>query len=133
MTSEQNVGWILNNTSAITAIVSNRIYSGLRPGGTIVPSINYFSIDDNVYSGINSEVFSLNCRASSISVSKSLAKKVMHVFIGTSETGMYGVNNNFTVARMSLNSPLRTIPEPDDGIYNTPVDIRFVYFSDQET
>ena len=75
MRPDQAVGWTLNQTSAITAIVSSRIFFGNRLGngtaGTIIlPAINYFELPGTRrYNGFEFATYSFNCRASAASVS----------------------------------------------------------------
>jgi hypothetical protein len=52
---------------------------------------------------------------------------VMDTFIGSNGDGTYGYNNTFEVSRASLSVDGGLIPEPEDGIYNSPVDVRIVY------
>ena len=130
MTSNQFIGYVLNQTSAITNIVSTRIYHGLRPTGSTVPSINYYEVGGAEYKyGIIAEPFSLNCRASTSQGARSLALQVINLFHGAAFSGIYGVMNNFTVSRCSLRSDGGLIPEPEENIFNCPIDILLVYES----
>lgn len=134
MKEYQLVGYALNQTSAITDIVSTRIYHGLRPEGTIVPCINYYEVGSVTrISGIETAPYSINCRASSPNQARDLARLVVDLFHGTSGTGIQGTFNGFSVARASLRNDNGLIPEPDDRIYNAPVDIQIVYTSDEVT
>jgi hypothetical protein len=124
----QLIGWTLLNTTAVTAITSTRINHGLRPSGTIVPSINYYELGTATRQhGMEQVVYSINCRASTPGVSRDLARLVLNVFIGSNGDGTYGENNGFEVTRASLEVDGGLIPEPEDGIYNSPVDVRIVY------
>jgi len=125
----QCIGFSLLNTTAITAIVSTRVYHGLRPVGTAVPSINYYEVGGaSRFSGIESQVYSINCRASSPSVARNLASLVMDLFTGSSGTGVYGYqDSSFEITRASLSNDGGLIPEPEDNIFNAPIDIRVVY------
>ena len=124
----QTIGYVLLATTAVTAITSTRIYHGLRPQGTIVPSINYYEVGGSTrQNGIESMVYSISCRASSASAARNLSWLVVDTFAGTSGTGIYGVENNFQLSRASLVNDGGLIPEPEDGIYNSPIDIRIVY------
>jgi hypothetical protein len=128
MKPAQLIGWTLLNTTAITAIVSTRVNHGLRPTGTVVPSINYYEIGGGTrMHGMESMVYSINCRASTAGASRDLARLVMDTFIGSNGDGTYGYNNTFEVSRASLSVDGGLIPEPEDGIYNSPVDVRIVY------
>jgi hypothetical protein len=131
MTSGQAVGAILFSVTALTNIVSTRIFNGNRPTGTVVPCINYYEMagGKNRYTE-QSVPYSINCRATTAETALQLAKIVDETFNGTSGTGMYGyassgtvfsINRSWTVQRQGI------IPEPDDGIYNAPVDIYIVY------
>lgn len=124
----QAIGWTLLNTTAITAIVGSKVNHGLRPVGTAVPSINYYEVGGATRAnGIESVVYSINCRTASAGSSRDLARLVLDTFSGTSGTGIYGYENGFEISRASLSNDGGLIPEPEDGIYNAPVDIRIVY------
>lgn len=129
MKPHQVMGYTLLNTTAITAITSTRIYHGLRPVGTAVPSINYYEIGGARRSnGIESVVYSINCRASTASAARDLGRLVVDVFAGSSGTGVYGYqNSSFEIARASLETDGGLIPETDDSLFNCPIDIRVVY------
>lgn len=125
----QTIGYSLLNTTAITAIVSTRVNHGLRPEGTVVPSINYYEIGGGTRNnGIESTAYSINCRAATPAGARDLARLVLDLFTGSSGTGVYGYENStFEVSRASLQNDGGLIPEPEDGIYNAPIDIRIVY------
>lgn len=128
MTPSELVGWTLNNTSAVTVITSTRIYHGLRPQETVTPCINYFQLPGATWKyGIEVATFSVNCRAPTAEAARDLARLVVTTFHGSAGTGLYGVNNSFDVARVSLRADQGLIPEPGDGIYNAPVDIQVAY------
>jgi len=131
MTSGQAIGVILNSVTSLTNIVSTRIFNGNRPTGTTVPCVNYYEMPGgkNKYSE-QVATYSINCRATTAETALQLAKLVDETFNGISGTGMYGIassgtvfsiNRSWTIQRQGL------IPEPDDGIYNAPVDICIVY------
>jgi hypothetical protein len=131
MTVGQSIAVVLNSVTAITSIVNGRIYNGNRPTGTTTPCINYFEMPGGKNSYTEQSVsYSINCRASTAETALTLARLVDETFNGTSGTGMYGVassgtvfsiNRSWTIQRQGL------LPEPDDGIYNAPVDIRIIY------
>ena len=123
----QAIGWTLLQTSAITNIVSTRVYHGLRPEGTVVPSINYYEVGGTRTSGIEVQTFSVNCRASTAGASRDLAREVLNVFTGTSGTGVYGTMNGFSIARAALQNDNGLIPEIEDDVFNAPVDISIAY------
>jgi len=125
----QMIGWTLLNTTAVTAITSTRVYHGLRPEGTAVPSINYYELGGAIRAnGIESVVYSINCRTTSAGASRDLARIVLDLFSGTTGTGVFGYQNNtFEISRASLQNDGGLIPEPEDGIFNAPIDIRIVY------
>ena len=124
----QAVGYTMLQTSAITAIVSQRVYHGLRPEGTVVPAINYYEVGGGIrVHGIEATSFSINCRASTAGAARNLARLVLNLFTGSSGTGIYGSMNGFDISRASLNNDNGLIPEPDNGIFNAPVDVTIVY------
>lgn len=128
MTPEQVVGWTLNQTTAITAIVSTRIYSGKRPTGSTVPCINYFRLAGGQRSyGFERVVFTLNCRATTLESALQIARLVTDVFHGTSSTGIYGSQNGFEITRSSLRQDNGFVYEESDNLYNAPIDILLVY------
>lgn len=128
MTAAQMVGYSLSHTTALTVIVSTRIYHGTRPVGTVVPCINYFEVSGGQRSkGMEMVTYSINCRASTPAIALQIARLVTDLFHGTSSMGTYGDSNGFGVARASLVQNQGLIPEPGDNMVNAPVDILFVY------
>jgi len=122
------IGWTLLQTSAVTNIVSTRVYHGLRPEGTAVPSINYYELGGGVRAnGIEIQSFSINCRASTAGAARNLARSVLDLFTGTSGTGIYGTQNGFDIARASLRNDNGLVPETTDNVYNAPIDIAVAY------
>jgi hypothetical protein len=127
MMPSQAIASILNSVTAISAIVSGRIYNGSRPSTTVVPSINYYEMagGQNRYS-FQRIGYSINCRATTAETALQLAKLVDETFNGTSGTGMYGYASNisvFGITRTYTERRQGLIPEPDEGVYNAPVDI----------
>lgn len=128
MTPYEAVGYAMAQTTTITAIVSTRVNHGLRPDGTTTPCINYYEVGPvQRFSGMESAVYSINCRAEDPDQARDLARLVIDLFHGADSTGTHGVQNGFTVSRASLRNDAGLIPEPDDDIYNAPVDITLVY------
>jgi hypothetical protein len=127
------VGYQMLQTSAITAITSTRIYHGLRPQGTVVPAITYYELPGTRFSGIESQGFSINCRARTAGGARDLARKVIDLFAGSDGTGTYGAVSSFSVMRASLRQDQGLVPEPEDGLFNAPVDIQIVYPVDDAT
>jgi hypothetical protein len=131
MTPSQCVGYLLNQTTAITAIIGTRIYNGLRPATTIVPCINYFEMPGGRKQyGLYSQKYSINCRATTAETALGLARLVEDTFNGTSGTGMYGYTSSgssFEITRSSTVQMQGLIPEPDDNLYNAPIDIQIIF------
>lgn len=130
MKPHQVIGYSLLNTTSITSLTTTeRIRHGLRPIGTDVPSINYYEIGGGIRSfGIESVVYSINCRDITPAGARNLARLVLDLFSGSCGTGVYGYeNSSFEISRASLVNDGGLIPEPEDGIYNAPVDVRIVY------
>lgn len=136
MTGAQAVGYMLNSISAITAIVSTRIYHGTRPVGTVVPCINYFEQAGGIrQNGFERVTYSINCRATTAGTALQIARLVGDLFHGTSSTGIYGYTGassgtalgNFEITRASVRQSQGLIPETADNLYNAPVDVFIVY------
>jgi len=128
MTAAQCVGYTLAQTSAVTALVSTRIYHGMRPVSTVVPCINYFEMAGGQRkNGFETVIFAINCRATTASTALQIARLVIDVFHGTYSTGTYGSMNGFEISRGSLRQSQGLIPETSDNLYNAPVDIQLVY------
>lgn len=133
MSPSELVGYTLNQTSAITVFTSTRIYHGLRPQSTAVPSINYFQLGGATRRfGVEVATFSVNCRATTAETARDMARAVIDTFDGSAGTGLHGTQtvtsgNAFDVARSSLRADQGLIPEPTDAMYNAPVDIQVVY------
>jgi hypothetical protein len=135
MSPSQVIGLILNEASAITNIVSTRIFNGFKPGSTTVPAtfpaINYFEMagGKKIY-GFYAQTYSINCRAATAETALNLARKVDDLFSGTSGTGIYGCASNvsaFEITRATTRQMQGLIPEPDEGLYNAPVDIQIFF------
>ena len=128
----QFVGYMMINASAITALATtNNIIHGLRPQSSALsalPAINFYELGNGTRQyGIETQPFSINCRAVTPAAARDLARVVVDTFHGTTSTGMYGVVNEFDVARVSLRADQGLIPEPDNAAYNAPVDIQLIY------
>jgi hypothetical protein len=131
MTPSQATAKLLNEASAITNIVSTRIYFGNRPDTTIMPCINFYELPGGQNSvGFQRIGYSINCRAITAETVLTLAREVDYLFNGTSGTGIYGYASNVSVfgfARAFTQRRQGLIPEPDNGGYNAPVDIFMVF------
>lgn len=128
MTGAQVIGYTLNQTSAITALVSTRIYHGMRPVSTVVPCINYFELAGGQRkNGFETIAYSINCRATTAATALQIARLVIDTFHGTSSMGTHGAMNGFEITRGSLRQSQGLIPETSDNLYNAPVDIQLVY------
>jgi len=124
----QAIGWTLNQTTAITAITSTRIYHGNRPENTGLPCINYFESGIGIrQNGYETQDYTVNCRAQDPGEALDLAREVVDLFHGTSSTGIYGTQNGFDIMRAFLSGMPGVLPEPEDSIYNAPVTITMVY------
>ena len=131
MTDYEFVGSTLITATAVTDIIGTtsaaNVYHGLRPLRSDLPSINYYAIGGRRQNAMEIVSFSIMCRASTPAAALDLARKVVTVFSGTAGTGMYGTNNSFDVARSSLVNYGGLITEPEDDVFNAPVEIRLVY------
>jgi hypothetical protein len=127
MTPNQLIGYCMAQTSAVTNIVSTRIYGGTRLPSSVVPAINYFQLSSQRKNGFEYTSFTINCRAVTAETALSLARTVTDLFHGTSSTGIYGNMNNFEITRASLRQTQGLIPETSDNLFNAPVDIFVVY------
>jgi hypothetical protein len=135
MTASQLIGYSLAQTSAITAIVSTRIFAGNRislgtAGTVILPAINYFDLPGGTrQNGIESVTYTINNRAKDKATADLLARLEVDLFHGTASTGIYGTVNNFSVARAGLKNLQGSIFESAEQCYNCPVDIQLIYAS----
>lgn len=135
MTPSQAIGYALNQTSAITAIVGTRIFAGNRisagtSGTIILPAINYFDLPGGIRkNGIESVTYSINCRAKDKATADQLSRLVVDLFHGTASTGIYGTMGTFSIDRASLRNLQGSIYEETEQVYNCPVDIQFIYAS----
>lgn len=128
----QLIGYVLNQTTAITSIVgsgsSARIYHGLRPQATATPCINYFELGPGRREfGFENKVYTINCRSTTPGEASDLASLVVTAFAGAEGLGTYGLWNGFDVTRAALRQNQGLIPETEEGVYNAPVDIQIVY------
>lgn len=134
MTAANMVAVSLGQVSALTAIVSTRIYHGMRPKASIAPCINFFELAGGQRKdGFERTTFSINCRATTASTAIQIAKLVVDLFHGTAGRGTCGYQTGFEMTRMSLRQMQGLIPETSDNLYNAPVDIFIVYPSSSVT
>jgi hypothetical protein len=127
MTPSQAVGYALNQTTTITALVSTRINFGNRPDGTITPCINFFEMPGGYKrNGLNYLTYSINCRAVTAETAMQVANLVDTLFNGSAGTGVYGSWNTFGIARASTRQRQGLIYESGENIYNAPVDVFIV-------
>lgn len=130
MTGGQCVAYAMLQTSSITSICSTRIYNGSRPDTTTVPSINFYEMAGaQRINGLDRIPYSINCRAATAETALTLARKVDELFNGNYGNGTYGDWNGFGITRASTRQRQGLIPEPDDGLYNAPVDVYIVFNS----
>lgn len=138
MRPDQFVGYHLVQATAISALVgsgaSARVYYGLRPETTVTPCINYYEVaGGSRFNGMERATYSVNCRAETAAEARTLARAVVTVFAGDGGTGTYGYASGLSVARAALANDGGLIPEPEDRIFNAPVDIQVVYAPSEVT
>ena len=127
MKPDQYIGYVLLNTTAVTAITSTRVNYGLRPTGTVLPAINFYDIAGvGKANGLDNGVYSINCRAATARAARDLADLVQSTFVGSDATGTSGNASTFSAIRVSLVRSGGLITEPDDSCFNAPVDIRVI-------
>jgi len=123
----QAIGWTLINASAVTALVTTtNIVHGLRPKNSSAPSINYFELPGKRH-WIESQPYTINCRANTPALSQDIQREVTNVFNGTTQTGVYGTQNGFDFSRASAGETMGLLSEPGDEIFNSPVVVTIVY------
>ena len=125
------VGYTLNNTTAVTAITSARIWHGLRPRNDDLPSINFYAVGGGArFNGLERQTVSISCRADTPGAARDLNRVVTTVFAGAQGMGITGTNNGFDLRLGSLRADQGLIPEDKVGgktVYNAPVDIQIIY------
>ena len=123
----ERIGYELLNNSDITDVVGTNIYHGLRPEAGD-PCINYFEVGgyellaDNSYEQTR---YQISCRATKPGTAQDLARMVCVLFQGMRKT-----NNNFDIQMATVENKI-LLPEFETDLYHVPVDIRFLYSSDQ--
>jgi hypothetical protein len=128
MTPGQLIGYMLNQTTAVSSITSNRIWEGTRPKSTNGPCINYFEIGggQKVY-GYYRQTYAINCRAATAETAIQISRAVEDLFNGSSGTGIYGSANSFEISRAHTVQFQGLLQEPDSGFYNAPIDVHVVF------
>jgi hypothetical protein len=121
------VGFLLAQTTAVSALVGSRIYYGLRPTGTTVPCINYYDVSSVRKAAVESVRFTINCRAATPGEANTIARKVVDLFHGADSTGTYGMASSFTILRAFVDSGPRLIIETEDNIFNSVVETVIVF------
>jgi hypothetical protein len=132
--SHDAIGLALLSTTAITTIVGSgtagRVYHGLRPSTSTLPAINYFKLSGNRHYGMESEIYSINCRAATASAAMELARQVKELWGGSEGMTTYGIwgtaPTTFDFSRASITDQ-GLIPEPDEQTFNAPLDLQIVY------
>jgi len=100
----------------------------MRPEGTDVPCINFFSMPGGGRKdGMDSQYYSINCRAVTSTTARNLANIVIDAFHGPDGRGMKGDVSGFSIISSSLQIGGGLIFEPDGETYNSPVDIKVIY------
>ena len=128
MTADQMIGYTLLNTSSITAIVSTRIYHGMRGMGTALPALNFYQLGQRTRAnGMERTKYSICSRATTAASALALASLVYTLFDGSSGNGMKGDINNFAIISSSVIGTGGLIFEEEESVYNAPVDIQVVY------
>lgn len=131
MKAYQSIGYVLLNTTAVTAIVgagtAGRVYHGDRANSTILPCINYYELTNSRLWGMGNTVYTINCRGSTASEARNLAEIVITTFAGADGLGQQATFNGFDFGRISLQSDNGTISESDGKSFNCPIDIRIIY------
>ena len=134
MNDHQFIGYTLLNASAISSLVSTRVYHGMRPKVSQIselPAIDYYQLSGGrKYMGTVSRTFTINCRATSPAVARQLGDAVIDLFGGTSGTGVYGYSSSFSVARASIARDNGTIVDDDSETVFVPIDVLVVYTTD---
>jgi len=133
----QMVGTKLNAVSAVTNIVGDRIYHGMRPVGigstqTVqFPCINYFEVPgDTPVLGdgeVERRVYQISSRGATPETAKQLAEEVELVFENMKET----VGSTFSVNFVRITSGGGLLYEPVSRIYHAFTTVRFIFDSDQ--
>jgi len=117
------IGQKLFSSTAVTDIVSNRIYHGNIPETEeALPAINYFMVSrPNIAFGAGErQRFQISCRAVSPAIAMNLADEVKSAFDGIQDSiGGFDVQNTYYEGSVFL-------PEPDN-VYHVSVDIFLTY------
>ena len=120
--------YVLKNGTAVSALVGARIWHAFQPRGSAMPSLTFYEVGaPRRAMAIESQDFSVNCRATTIGAAMDLSRAVVDLFHGTSSTGIYGYENGFSIARAFQATGAILIPEPRGSAYNSPVNITIVY------
>ena len=131
MTPYEFVGWTLNNTTAVTAITSTRIYHGLRAQNTALPAINYQELGaGSRWYGYERQPYTILCRATTPAGAQDLKRVVTTAMAGSAGTGIHGRNNGFTLDLGTLIADQGLIPEElvdSNTVYNAPIDVQLIY------
>ena len=134
MKDYQFVGYTLLQTSAISSLVSTRVYHGMRPKVSQLselPAIDFYQLPSGEkFNGLVSRTFTINCRATDPAVARQLGDAVIDLFGGTSGTGVQGYSSSFNIARASIARDNGTFVEEDSETFNVPIDVLIVYTVD---
>lgn len=130
MKAPDAIAYAMLQTTSITAIVgagtAGRVFHGLRPATSTLPAINFFKLSGTRHYGMESEIYSINCRAVTAGAAIELARQVKDLWGGSEGMTTYGTWNGFDFSRSSI-TDLGLIPEPDEVTFNAPLDLQIVY------
>lgn len=127
----QLIGYSLLNTSAITALTTHIKHGSLLEEAKY-PAINFYGVP-TYKNGLGNGVFTLNHRAYDEETALQMAKETQKLFTGSSFTSVYGVMNGFNVQSISQSGDVLLNYEESGKIWNAIVNLRFVFFSSEET
>jgi hypothetical protein len=116
------------NNSSIAEKVGRRVWHGLQPQRSTVPSITFFEDPLIRTHGLETQSYVINCRDKTPAGALELARLVIDLFHGSLSGGTYGTVNNFDIARSFLDTASGVVPE-GSSVYNAPVIITLVYAS----
>ena len=123
--------WLLRNTTAITSIIDTRSTHGTQPKTATLPNIAFFESGTfTQWKGLESQDFTINCRAIDRGSALDLARVVLKSFNGDDATGIYGTTDGFDIGRAFMSGGPNVFSEPGGHAFNAPLSITLKYTTD---
>jgi hypothetical protein len=132
MKDYQFIGYKLLSTTAVTSIVSQRIYHGNGPESMTYPAITYFQSGYpamTYQNTISRRRYQIDCWANSAAGVRDLEQAVTNTMDNASGTFTNSAGSSFDIQATDVMLYGPMIYESGTNLYHQPIDIRLIYLS----